>query len=339
MKLEQNNLENKAEKLWQAYQEQNEDQFWPNYQQLIRNSQKRQKTSAKVVAAHAVLSHPSTQKSTTKRKSVYSGKDILVTLLVVGLLFFAMVVYLTSHSMESQTSAYVHQSPIADTSFKEFFKHVNLANPTKLIEDTAQLSERIRKLQQYPDSNQLAIGQYELEEDLQLSIERLKTCEIIHQKRAKALEKVEKDMLAQAQLLASGDSEVNKVLRMIRSFTEGVDWDKKPHNLDGKLAEVYRLFLPKDTAVYYCETGGLIQRVIEHNEQYFTITDQGVLKLTEPLNLYRANIQLVFTVNNYPVVITKKRVVYYKKGENLVFLATKRNRKYIKTQLNIERVY
>ncbi len=338
--MENSTLNKQANQLWRNYRALDDEQFWQAYQTLIQTSRSQLRTSVRIVTTTASPANP-TNTITSAHKSAFKFPTVTSWIgLFVFLLLFIVVFY--NHQKNKNNLPTTSRKYHADVRFQPFFKRVDYTFPVKLMDDTARLNKKMSQLG--PDTattnNEIRVL---LSDSLLLRNRQLKTCHILHEKRLKAIEKFNNDRKA---LLDSffvgkmGEMYQQKIKEMAKRVGGGIDWTARPNDLNHKEEQVYNLFLPGDTAIYYYEEKDhqiILHRLIKHGQQYHTIDEYGILKPFRPDNLYRARLKKVYTKNDYPLIISKLGSVSYKAGDKEFYLP-KARRKYIRTKLQIDKV-
>lgn len=117
----------------------------------------------------------------------------------------------------------------------------------------------------------------------------------------------------------------------------GVNGCKSPYNLSKHNKAVYDLFMPGDTCVFFMKNKKReLLRIRFLKGHFYKISLVGGVEKINPdlQNIYKANLSLVYTKDDYPVMISSTGGVYYQMKSEVTFInQTKRER--VKTKLKV----
>lgn len=116
----------------------------------------------------------------------------------------------------------------------------------------------------------------------------------------------------------------------------GIDWNKKPENLDKKNIKAYDLFMPGDTTIYFTKNAHRLYRVRQVYGDYYGLYEDGyVAKVdTDHRSIYKASIQLIY--QGRVVTMQPEGGLSYE-TKRTKYNIPQRQRKHIKTRLLISK--
>lgn len=256
-------LENKSDKLWDKFSAEDNEVFWVTYDKLLTKAKKKR-------PALPSFSKPTRASNTFKQKPIKPAQKqgIHAPAQVTKAILLTLVLF-------GITCLFF---------FVPFWLSLKVENAEKQDED---------------------LGKYSLPtqlEELQKTLENDNPQKTEQWLRAQ-LNPAEKDTLAH---FAERFPELTHT-RLVKHYMYmyGLpDYSKVPFNLvDVESHQVYRLYNPGDTVVWYTKTKGKApQRVIKKEGSYYIKSDDATLKKIASADVYRAKLELTYQNQPYPII-------------------------------------
>lgn len=355
-------LEQKADKLWQAFSQTETEEFWRKYLALTKKARRQEHLNVQT------FQKPLEPIQTFYQKQLASFPFFRSTTIFIVLLLLAIVAayWLIQTNLKTDlTNAW--RGYITQGAYRETYDSIKNLEMLHLKETIVGESLVITVVGSMSDENKV-FTQQELAAKIKTRDSLQQVFETYHEEQTKAKfhqkirDSLFKDYGEQsrsrldslyAYCKTSGKETTKNLIRYYLKVGGGIDGCKTPYNLSDQNSVVYRLLNAKNTMAYFVvNKNKKLARVIKLGSEYYRFTDmlpsaftvstsnkfEGLIRqmqrVNQYTNVYKATLSLVYTNKNYPVKVGLLGA-YYETSNSNIYIKQK-DRAQVKTQLKVE---